>query len=126
MTATPHRSSVRIDDDVEWLTEQITALNQLGAREDVSEEERYDFSIRWGTALAGRLRRLVHYSSLGELDEADQRRYASLRDELQSLSGLIDRFGLARPVFTDLPPATAKRHAGGQHAKTRHERRRPD
>jgi hypothetical protein len=30
--------------------------------------------------LAGRLRRLVHYSSLGLLDDADERRFGALRD----------------------------------------------
>lgn len=100
---TTRSRQVSIDDDVEWLTEQITTLKQLGARTDVSAAESYDFSIRWGTALAGRLRRLVHYSSLGELDEADEWRFRSLCDELHSLSGLIDRFELAQPVLTDCP-----------------------
>lgn len=125
MTTTSQQQSVRIDDDLEWLDEQITALKQLGARDDVSEEQRYDLSIRWGTALAGRLRRLVHYSSLGELGEADEQRFAALREELQVLSGLIDRFGLARPLFTDPVPATAKRHMGGRHAKKRRALRHP-
>lgn len=119
MTAPPKHHPVRIDDDVEWLDEQITALKQLGTRHDVSEEQRYDFSIRWGTALAGRLQRLVHYSNLGDLAEADAERFRSLREELQSLSALIDRFGLARPMFTELPPATAKRDAGWRRATSR-------
>jgi hypothetical protein len=91
---------VTIDDDVEWLTEQIQALKQLGRQDDVDDGEKYDFSIRWGTALAGRLPRLVHYSSRGLLAEADERRFQALCDELRGLSDLIDRIGLARPVFT--------------------------
>lgn len=90
---------VTIDDDVDLLREQIEALKQLGRRESVSESEIYDFSIRWGTALAGRFPRLVHYSSLKLLDEAGQREFETLRGELRALSDLIHRFGLAEPEF---------------------------
>jgi hypothetical protein len=73
---------VAIDHDVELITEQIKALKEL-AQEDaetpISEGHRYDFSIRWGTVLAGRLHRLVHYSSLGLLDDADERRFRAAR-----------------------------------------------
>lgn len=114
-----NRGPVSIDDDMELLTEQIHALKELAQKDEVDEEESYDFSIRWGTALAGRLRRLVHYSSLGQLDEADERRYQALCEELRGLSDLIDRFGLAQPIFTDSPPASAKRHRGPRRAKSR-------
>jgi len=121
MNAAPEETPapVNIDDDVEWLTEQIEALKELGLKKELAEGESYDFSIRWGTALAGRLRRLVHYSSLGRLDEADERRFQALCDELRGLSDLIDRFELAQPVFTDSPPASAKRHRGPRRAKSR-------
>jgi hypothetical protein len=100
--AQENRASVRVDDDIELLTEQITALKELGHKYKVDDDV-YDLSIRWGTALAGRLPRLVHYSSLGSLDEADRRRFQSLCDELRSVSDLIDRFAFARPVFDDMP-----------------------
>ncbi|MGB6206984.1 hypothetical protein [Mycobacterium sp.] len=100
---------ITIDDDVEWLTEQIQALKQLGQNGEVSDGEKYDFSIRWGTALAGRLPRLVHYSSRGMLDEADERRFQALCDELRDLSELIDRIGLVEPVFTEQTPAKSRR-----------------
>jgi len=106
------RAAVDIDDDVELITEQIKALKELGNKDDeapISEGQRYDFSIRWGTVLAGRLRRLVHYGSLGMLDDADERRFHALCDELRRLSHLIDRFRLAHPAFTDGPPAMANR-----------------
>ncbi len=114
MSATQNdtRTPVDIDDDVELITRQIKALKELGKRDDeapITEGQRYDFSIRWGTVLAGRLRRLVHYSSLGRLDDADERRFRALRDELRTVAHLIDRFRLAQPNFTDEPPATAKR-----------------
>jgi hypothetical protein len=114
MSATQNdtRAAVDIDDDVELITEQIKALKELGKKDDeapISEGQRYDFSIRWGTVLAGRQRRLVHYRSLGMLDDADERRFHALCDELRRLSHLIDRFRLAHPAFTDGPPAAAKR-----------------
>ena len=111
-TQNPTREAIDIDNDVELITQQIKALKELAKQDDaeaISEGQRYDFSIRWGTVLAGRLRRLVHYSSLGRLDEADERRFHALRDELRTLSHLIDRFRLAQPNFTDRPPARAKR-----------------
>jgi hypothetical protein len=102
---------ITIDDDIEWLTEQIQALKQLGQQGEVTDGEKYDFSIRWGTALAGRLPRLVHYSSRGLLDDADEHRFKALCDELRGLSGLIDRIGLTQPVFseTEPRPATSRR-----------------
>ena len=121
----PTHVSVSIDDDVAWLTEQIDALKELGSKDEVDEDECYDVSIRWGTALAGRLRRLVHYSSLGQLNDADQRRYQALCEELHGLSGLIERFGFAQPVFTDSSPASAKRHPGPKRAKSRRGLLRP-
>jgi hypothetical protein len=115
LMSVPHKptgGAVGIDDDVALLSEQIKALKELGDQDEkgaVTEGQRYDFSIRWGTALAGRLRRLVHYSSLGLLCDEDERSFEALCDEFRSLSDLIDRFRLAQPVFTDAPPATAKR-----------------
>ncbi|MEC4763912.1 hypothetical protein VT930_12430 [Mycobacterium sherrisii] len=110
MNSAPNK--IDIDEDVVLLSGQIAALRALGAAdadEPITEGRRYDFSIGWGTAMAGRFRRLVHYSALGKLDTDDQRRFELLCTELRGLSNLIDRFGLARPVFTDAPPATAKR-----------------
>ncbi|TAM65839.1 hypothetical protein [Mycobacterium sp.] len=94
---------IGIDDDFELLAEQIAALKELARLGDVPEGQIYDFGIRWGAALAGRLRRLVHYSCVGMLDDAGQRRFQSLCDDLRSVSGLIERFGLTRPQLTDGP-----------------------
>lgn len=125
MSAEPQAAEpIGIDDDVELLTEQIAALKRLGAKDEVGEGESYDLSIRWGTALAGRLRRLVHYSGQGRLDADHERRFQSLCDELRGLTDLIDRFGLAHPVFTDPAPAKAKRHRGARRANSRRGLRR--
>jgi hypothetical protein len=103
---------ITIDDDVQWLTEQIQALQKLGQQDEVTESEKYDFSIRWGVALAGRLPRLVHYSSRGLLDDADLHRFDALCDELRRLSDLIDRIGLAQPVFSETVPRPATSRRG--------------
>ncbi|ORW91580.1 hypothetical protein AWB92_18100 [Mycobacterium sp. IEC1808] len=113
-TQNPARAAaaVDIDGDVELITGQIRALKELAKQDDeapISEGQRYDFSIRWGTVLAGRLRRLVHYSSLGRLTDADERTFAALRHELRSLSHLIERFRLAEPNFTEGSAPSAKR-----------------
>lgn len=112
-------AAITIDDDVEWLTEQIAALKQLGQKDEVTEGEKYDFSIRWGTALAGRLPRLVHYSSRGLLDEADERRFQALCDEMRGLADMIDRIGLVQPVLSSAPPAAAKRRREPKPARSR-------
>jgi hypothetical protein len=101
-------ATVDIDADVELLTAQIRALRELGANGQISEAQRYAFSIRWGTVQVGRLRRLAHYSSLGRLSDVDETRFDALCDELRSVSGLIDRFRLVRPVFPQSTP-TARR-----------------
>ena len=85
MSETPAR--ITVDDDIDWLTEQVEALRELGRQEHVSDGEKYDFSIRWGTALAGRLpHRLVHYSSRRLLESADEERFRALCDDLRGLS----------------------------------------
>lgn len=118
MSVAPHDGTpVNIDDDVALLTEQIDALQRLGQRDDIDDEEIYDLSIRWGAALAGRLPRVAHYDSLGQLDDDDQRRFRSLCAQLRELSPLIERFDLARP---QLPGSTE-----GEANRGRRTRKRP-
>jgi hypothetical protein len=117
MSETPARISV--DDDIEWLTEQVEALRQLDRQEQVSDGEKYDFSIRWGTALAGRLPRLVHYSSRGLLEAADEHRFQALCDDLRGLSDLIARMGLVQPVFSAASRAAALRRREPRPATSR-------
>lgn len=104
------RTQVSIDDDVELLGEQIEALESLGRKGSVDDRELYDLSVRWGAALAGRLPRLVHYSSLGLLDDADQQRFQSLCERLRGVSDLAEKLGLPRPVLPGDKTATTKRH----------------
>ncbi|HTX97880.1 MAG TPA: hypothetical protein VME67_25405 [Mycobacterium sp.] len=110
----PDRRPVNIDDDAEVISEQVEALKALGQK-DPSDGEIYDFSIRWGAALAGRLPRLLHYHSLGLLDGADERRFHELCDELRELSGLVEKLSLVRPV---LPGDEAASVSGHRHLAT--------
>ncbi len=127
MSVTPEsRAPVGIDDDVAVLTEQIEALEKLGQRKEVDDEEVYDLSIRWGAALAGRLPRLRHYSSLGQLREEDERRFRSLCDRLREVSPLVERFKLTRPQLPGSPDGSASgRHPFRKPAKQRKRFLRP-
>lgn len=107
--ASEGRAPVGIDADVEFLTRQIEALEALGRKDSVDEGEVYDVSVRWGAALAGRLPRLVHYNSVGLLDDADRHRFESLCAELLRVSGLAVKFGLPRPVLPGDEVAPKKR-----------------
>lgn len=111
MSVTPEvRRPVDIDDDVEFLAEQVEALKALGRKDSVDEGEVYDVSIRWGAALAGRLPRLAHYDSLGALDQGDQQRFRALCEELRSVSEVAQRLGLPRPVLPGEKAAGRRRH----------------
>lgn len=106
---------VGIDDDMAFLAEQMERLKELGEcdrdRDQFGDYDVYDLSVRWGTALAGRLPRIAHYSSAGLLTDADERRFQELCDELRELSPLIERFKLARPDLAGCPDArTSSRH----------------
>lgn len=97
----PTPTDINIDDDIEILTGQVRALRRLGDRESVGDAEIYDFSIRWGAALAGRLPRLVYYSAQGRLTDADQQRFGSLCDELRAVAVLAGNLGLALPALPE-------------------------
>ncbi|OBH52608.1 hypothetical protein [Mycobacterium sp. E2479] len=114
--ASEGRSLVSIDDDVAFLTEQIEALQHLGQRDDVDDEEIYDLSIRWGAALAGRLPRMAYYDSLGQLGNDDRQRFRSLCDQLRELAPLVERFDLARPR---LPGSADGQASGGRRLRKR-------
>ncbi|WP_082939621.1 hypothetical protein [Mycobacterium sp. 852014-50255_SCH5639931] len=109
--ASEGRAPVSIDADVEFLAEEIAALQALGRKDSVDDGELYDFSVRWGAALAGRLPRLVHYSSLGLLDDTDERRFRSLCEDLRGVSGIAEKFGLPRPALPgdQIAPAKGRR-----------------
>lgn len=93
--------TISVDDDVALLTEQVEELKRLGIDGPAGDGEVYDFSIRWGTALAGRLPRLIHYYRLGALSNTDAHRVRTLWDELRAVSALAAGYGLACPALPE-------------------------
>ncbi len=91
---------VGVDHDLDLIFRQLTELRELAADPDKAKDSGrvYDFSIRWGTLLAGRLQRLAHYHGRGELAPDAQARYDALRAELRDTVALADGLGLARPA----------------------------
>lgn len=102
----PSNRVVGVDADLDVAFAQVKALGELASdsRKSGDSARVYDFSIRWGTLLHGRLERLAYYHSRGRLAPDEQARYDSLRGELRDVELLIERLGLARPsVILDDP-----------------------
>jgi hypothetical protein len=76
---------VGVDADLDVLFDQIKQLRELAGDPDRARDSArvYDFSIRWGTFLRGRLERLDYYYSRGTLTTGEQARYQDLRTELR-------------------------------------------
>ncbi|HWR48195.1 MAG TPA: hypothetical protein VN327_11380 [Pseudonocardiaceae bacterium] len=88
-----------VDADLDLMFAAVTALRELASDPDKAQDSArvYDFSIRWGTLLHGRLERLAYYHGRGELAPQEQERYQALRSELRLSLPLVERLGLARP-----------------------------
>lgn len=88
-----------IDVDLRMIATEIEVLREL-ASDPAKAEDRwriYDFSIRWGVLISGRLKRVEHYYRLGELTEIQEARYRELRRELKEVVPLIEQLNLGRP-----------------------------
>jgi hypothetical protein len=85
--------------DLDLLLEAVCDLRELAADPERAESPavRYDFSIRWGVLLAGRLHRLEHYERAGQLEPDERERFEELLDELRAAGPIAERLGLARP-----------------------------
>ena len=88
-----------VDADLDLMIAAVTALRDLASDPDKAQDSArvYDFSIRWGTLLHGRLERLAYYHGRGELTPQQQERYQVLCAQLQHSLPLVERLGLARP-----------------------------
>jgi hypothetical protein len=77
----------------------IGALRELASDPAKAEDGAsvYDFSIRWGTLISGRLMRLEYYYRAGDLTEHQERRYRELRREIRDATPQIERLGVGRP-----------------------------
>jgi hypothetical protein len=58
----------------------------------------YDFSIRWGVLMSGRLKRLEYYYRAGDLTEYQERRYRELRCDLKEATPLTECLGIGPPT----------------------------
>lgn len=91
-----------IDEDLDLLFTQIRALRRMPSEPDADTV--YDFSVRWGTLLSGRLERLQHYHDASRLTTEQAERYATLLGQFQETLPVIERLGLMKPrVRLDRP-----------------------
>ena len=97
-----------IDRDLAMLFAGLEALCELASDEEKAQDGSrvYDFSIRWGVLISGRLVRLEHYHRSGELTGEQRRRYRELRRGLGEAIPQMDRLGVGRPA---VPPEDFRR-----------------
>ena len=100
------------DVDLDVLFAQLEQLHKLASDPDAAEngDKRYDFSIRWGVLLSGRLQRLLYYESRGELAADERQRFEELREQLEDAAPVARKLGMADPIGA-LNPYGGKRHA---------------
>jgi hypothetical protein len=95
----PHAGPPGIDRDIGMISAGVEELRQLVSDQQQAQDDAriYDFSIRWGVLISGRLQRLDHYHQAGELTRDQERRYGELREELRDAAPQAERLGIARP-----------------------------
>ncbi len=89
-----------IDADARMVAVGVRALRELASDPEKARDGSrvYDFGIRWGVLMSGRLKRLEHYYRAGELTEDQERHYRDLRGDLEDAAPLAERLGVARPT----------------------------
>jgi hypothetical protein len=100
MTDEPRRGPPGIDEDLSLVAAGIGALRELALDPVGSEDDAkvYDFSIRWGVLMSGRLKRLEHYHRARELTQEQERGYRELRRDLKEAAPLAEGLGIGRPT----------------------------
>jgi hypothetical protein len=100
MAREPEAGRPGIDTDLSMVAAGISALRELASDPARSEDGTaiYDFSIRWGVLMSGRLKRLEYYYRTGDFTEDQERRYRELRRDLKEATPLIERLGIGRPT----------------------------
>jgi len=100
MSGEPRRGPPGIEEDMGMVAAGIRALRGL-ATDPVGSEDGarvYDFSVRWGVLMSGRLKRLEHYYQAGELTDDQEHDYRRLRVDLEQAAPLAEGLGLGRPT----------------------------
>lgn len=89
-----------MDRDLGMIYAEIKALRELASDFGQAGDgaKVYDFSIRWGVLMSGRLRRVEHYYRADELTGDQTRRYREIRRELQDLAPRIESLGIRPPT----------------------------
>ena len=87
-----------IDGDLRMISAAIEALGELAAEQAREGPKVYDFSIKWGVLMAGRLERLEHYNRSGELTQEQERCYREIRRRLKNALPQIERLAIGRPT----------------------------
>lgn len=93
-----------ISADIARILEQVDVLRGLADVQagELEGAKVYDFNVRWGALLAGRLQRLRHYYRSGELTGEQCRDYLRMEEQLAEVVPLAARIGASRPTS---PPA---------------------
>jgi hypothetical protein len=96
----PNSGPPGIDRDIGMISAALQELRQVSSDQQKAQDSArvYDFSIRWGVVLSGRLERLHYYHRAGELTQDQERRYRELRQELDEAAPRAERLGIARPA----------------------------
>jgi hypothetical protein len=99
----PNTGPPGLDRDLGMISAGVEELRQLASDLQKAQDSAriYDFSIRWGVLMSGRLKRLEHYHRTGELTQEQEIRYGELREELREAAPRAERLGVARPT---IPP----------------------
>ncbi|WP_204286824.1 hypothetical protein [Microbispora amethystogenes] len=87
------------DADLDMVSGLLDELRELASASGRSRDQGriYDFRVRWGIAIAGRLERLAHYHAAGALAPDERVRYEALRARLRESLPLMDRLAVPRP-----------------------------
>ena len=99
MFSEPDAGPPGIDRDMGMISAALEELRHLASDEQKRRDGAriYDFSIRWGVLMSGRLQRLDHYHLAGELTQDQERRYGELREELRDAAPQAEHLGVAQP-----------------------------
>ncbi len=86
--------------DIARILEQGDALEELVFGNDGEPEgnQVYDFNVRWGALLAGRLERLRHFYQRDELDDGQRADYLRMEQRLREMVPLTERIDVSRPT----------------------------
>ena len=100
MNAKLEKGPSGIERDLDMLFAATGALRELASDPEKAQDgsKIYDFNVRWGTLMAGRLIRLEHYHREGELTEKQEGRYSELRRKLKDAMPMIESLGVSRPT----------------------------